>query len=525
MAASYVKFQRGSQAAYDKLKAENRVDENTLYFIYPDDNHTVGKLYLGARLISGGAATLDELADVVAKDVQVNDFLVAQEVTDAEGNKTVAWLNKGLDYVVDLIKKAIGEIGAPAQIFQAERNPDHESDEDAIADVIPEGVEPATGDMAIVKTPITSGKYQYTAYVRNGEMWVAMDGNYDAKNVLIGSKITLAGNYGKDSANHTITSIGNKRIGDEFAAGTSLHSILMDILSQRLQPIKTNPTATISASGSEGAKEVGESYTLPTATLTVTSGSYTYDGTNTGVKYLAYAAGENGAFSGVKLAYGADPDAATYFTTNSAELGNGNSISISASNYSSGATTALFTDSAVSYTFSGKAHNEAGNVAVDNLGDASDPEVKIAAANLTVADKTVKFSGYRRMFMGTVDSSKSGATIDSKLIRSDMNKLVNEKVSTSAKEFTVPTGATKIIVACPKGYVISKCEYFTMSWEEIALFPELDAMVSVADYRGNDAEGNPINPKDYHVYVFTHASPSGFEADTKYRVTLKTKSE
>ena len=106
-----------------------------------------------------------------------------------------------------------------------------------------------------------------------------------------------------------------------------------------------------------------------------------------------------------------------------------------------------------------------------------------------------------------------------------MNKLVNEKASTSAKEFTVPTGATKIIVACPKGYVISKCEYFTMSWEEVALFPELSSMVPVADYRGNDAEGNPINPKDYHVYVFTHASPSGFEADTKYRVTLKTKSE
>lgn len=529
MAVNYVKFQRGSQAAYDKLVTDKRVDDNTLYFIYPEGNSTVGKLYLGSRLISGGdvvlsAASLNDLADVIAAEVQVHDFLVAEKVTDAEGKETVAWVNKNVNDVAALIKAAMGEIAAPAKIFQAERTPDHESDEDAIAEQVGEATLTA-GDMAIVKTPIVDGKYQHTAYVYNGEMWVAMDGNYDAKNVLIGSKITLAGNYGKDSANHTITSIGNKRIGDEFAAGTSLQSILMDILSQRLQPAKTNPTATISASGSEGSKEVGESYTLPTATLTVTSGSYTYDGTNTGVKYLAYAAGENGAFSGVKLAYGADPDTATYFKTNSAELVNGNSISISASDYSSGATTALFTDSAVSYTFSGKAHNEVGNIATDNLGDNSDPEVKIAAGNLTVADKTVKYSGYRRMFMGTVDSSKSNATIDSKLIRSDMNKLVNEKVSTSAKEFTVPTGATKIIVACPKGYVISKCEYFTMSWEEIALFPELDAMVPVADYRGNDAEGNPINPKDYHVYVFTHASPSGFEADTKYRVTLKTKSE
>lgn len=524
MAVSYVKFQRGSQAAYDKLVTEKRVDDNTLYFIYPEGNSTVGKLYLGARLISGGdvvlsAASLNDLADVITAEVKVSDFLVAEKVTDAEGKETVAWVNKGIEDVAALIKAAMGEIAAPAQIFQAERTPDHASDEAAIAEQVGDKTLTA-GDMAIVKTPIAGGKYQHTAYVHNGEMWVAMDGNYDAKNVLIGSKITLAGNYGTytDSRKDTVTvnQIGNKKIGDEFAAGTSLHSILMDILSQRLQPSKTAPTATISASGSENSKEVGESYTLPTATLTVTSGSYTYDGTDTGVKYLA---------DNVTIAYGADPDTATYSKVNSAEMVNGNTISIAPADYSAGATTALFTDSAVSYTFSGKAHNEAGNVAVDNLGDPSNPEVKIAAGDLTVDDKTVKFYGYRRMFMGTVDSTKSSATIDSKLIRTDMNKLVNEKVSTSAKEFTVPTGATKIIVACPKGYVISKCEYFTMSWEEIALFPELSDMVPVADYRGNDAEGNPINPKDYHVYVFTHASPSGFEADTKYRVTLKTKSE
>jgi nitrite reductase/ring-hydroxylating ferredoxin subunit len=34
--------------------------------------------------------------------------------------------------------------------------------------------------MAIVKTPIAGGKYQHTAYVHNGEAWIAMDGNYYA---------------------------------------------------------------------------------------------------------------------------------------------------------------------------------------------------------------------------------------------------------------------------------------------------------------------------------------------------------
>ena len=54
MAVNYVKFQRGSQAAYDRLVELNRVDDNTLYFIYAGDND--GKLYLGDRLISGADA-------------------------------------------------------------------------------------------------------------------------------------------------------------------------------------------------------------------------------------------------------------------------------------------------------------------------------------------------------------------------------------------------------------------------------------------------------------------------------------
>ena len=55
MAVNYVKFQRGTQAAYNKLAnaVPSRLDENTLYFIYPEDNSSVGKLYLGTRLING----------------------------------------------------------------------------------------------------------------------------------------------------------------------------------------------------------------------------------------------------------------------------------------------------------------------------------------------------------------------------------------------------------------------------------------------------------------------------------------
>ena len=71
MPVNFVKFQRGSQAAYDRLKQANRIEEDALYFIYNDANDTSlgGLLYLGERLIGGSSAgnlvtSLDDLSDV-----------------------------------------------------------------------------------------------------------------------------------------------------------------------------------------------------------------------------------------------------------------------------------------------------------------------------------------------------------------------------------------------------------------------------------------------------------------------------
>ena len=96
MAIDYVKFQRGTQSAYNRLLNLNRIDENTLYFIYSNKG---GKLYLGNRLISGegaGISALSDLTDVVIKEVQVNSFLIQ--------NQEGAWTNISLNEVINLIK-------------------------------------------------------------------------------------------------------------------------------------------------------------------------------------------------------------------------------------------------------------------------------------------------------------------------------------------------------------------------------------------------------------------------------------
>jgi hypothetical protein len=99
--AEYVKFQRGSRQAYQLLLEHNRLNENTLYFIYPDDNKLVGELYMGTRLISSGdvtvtSANLDDLADVIISETGANSFLVR--------NSDKKWESKSLNDIVALIQ-------------------------------------------------------------------------------------------------------------------------------------------------------------------------------------------------------------------------------------------------------------------------------------------------------------------------------------------------------------------------------------------------------------------------------------
>jgi hypothetical protein len=50
------------------LLAANRVDNDTLYFIYDEDSATIGKLYLGKRLIDGGESAL--VSDIKLEDLE-----------------------------------------------------------------------------------------------------------------------------------------------------------------------------------------------------------------------------------------------------------------------------------------------------------------------------------------------------------------------------------------------------------------------------------------------------------------------
>lgn len=98
---NYVKFQRGTISAYEKIKASNSLDNDTLYFIYENKDSAQGSLYLGNKLIGGvsnsgsNPTSLSDLTDIILEGAQVGDFLVK----GSDGK----WVNATPEEVANLI--------------------------------------------------------------------------------------------------------------------------------------------------------------------------------------------------------------------------------------------------------------------------------------------------------------------------------------------------------------------------------------------------------------------------------------
>ena len=338
----------------------------------------------------------------------------------------------------------IGSDVKAANVFQVELTEDDLDDISAIeAQVTAENATKQDGDVAIVKATITEGKYSYTSYVYDSALdvegensshgWSAMDGNYSASNVFLKDKIVLAGDYGLDSRKDKITSIGNLRIGDEIAAGTSIQSLFMDMLSQRLQPSAT-PTApaasiTLYTDGSTkkvtaGVVEVGTTIN-PYYVASLSAGSYTY-GPATGITATSYAVNSTGR----KTVDGATAETVEDSATTS-----------------SGAFDSFIVDDDTSYNVSVSIEHGEGAPAVDNLGSPANPEVKIPSGTKTKTSGTV--SGYRAWFCGykNGDNALANATA----ITSDQIRALGNSANGSWKSSMDVAQMKQMFFAAPKG--------------------------------------------------------------------------
>ena len=467
MSANYVRFQRGSQEAYDALKSAGQLDKDTLYFIYDATNSSIGALYMGTRIISGGditiaSANLDDLADVIVTGAETDSFLVKDE----SGN----WVAKTLEDVVALIKENMDIEVVPAQVFQATLA-EGEDDQKAIERVTKDSLI-AAGDIVIVKALIAGDKHQHTAYVYDGknQIWAAMDGNYSAANIYTNEDIQVTTAVGELAKDVTIN------------AGTNMADLLVRMLSQSKNPTKGNPSITafsVTNNGSGTDFEAGTSIT-PKWASTFSAGSYSYKSSVSNTNIVPVAGTGVTANSWVITQDGS--------TIGSTEDGTGAAF--------------VLGDSTVS--FKAVVNYSDGNYALTNLNKLPENEVRIAAGS---ANKTASITSYRKMFAG----GTTATNVDSALIR---GLGANAKASTSSFEFKANVGDTKLVFAYPSSLTTAdpKFEYFTMAWESVGGFTKLGT-IKVADARGGE---NGL--KDYTVYTYTPAA--AYAAETKYRVSF-----
>lgn len=333
--------------------------------------------------------------------VAEEEYLLLHPETDAEIVKVAAagiTATNVQDALVEIAEK-IGAIPTGADVYQLTKTGLDTADSTILATVS----SPKNGDIAVISTVVSGVTYSVSSYYYDDE-WVAIDGNVDADKCILRKDFVLAGNY---------TSVGNINKGSNSATktynskGKSVQAFLEEVVSKEEQPsITANVGGSITLTGS-GAKEVGTEFT-PAYTTTFNKGSYTY-GPDTGITPSKYEVSDTD---------GNTADTAT------------------------GGFDKFTVGDDTSYKLTVKITYPQGAIAKTNLGNNSNPVVRIAAGSITKESGTV--TGYRSMFtyVGTNISAITGAWI-----RANAS---NKGNSVTPGTLTIAEGTKRVLIAVPK---------------------------------------------------------------------------
>lgn len=464
--AKYVKFLRGTPAAYENLRHK---DPDTLYFIYEEDE-SAGILYLGTKIIAGADIegsyinVLSDLKDVLIKELSMDSLLVYD-------SNSATWINKTLEEMLfvgatehsagkiglvpspelgktDLFLKSDGTWASPIveHTLLTLVNNDELNHNDLILQHS-ESLGNVNGDIIIIKDKIANDKWQYTSYVFDGNVWRAMDGNYNADNVYFDSDLITTSEVG-----HITLTNGNATIA---AAGKNLRQVFESIFMKEFDPKVTIPSCSVTL-GSNSNYEVG-SIVAPSYTLTFYKGKYEF-GPDTGI------------------------------TVDSIEVSNGSEkLTTSSGTFKS---ITLKDDDKV--TISAKVKHSDGSIPLSNMSNEC-PHLQIKTN--TVSNQKSGYMSYRNTFFGTLVEKED---LTNEVIRSldSSNKgLKNGDVVT----VNIPIGAKRIVFAYPA---------------------ELNDLSSVKDTNGFNAEiidgfkrveidvegANHYLAKPYKVYYLDYAN-------------------
>lgn len=347
--------------------------------------------------------------------------------------------------------------GDSAKNFDVVPN-DNEEDISAITRVVGEA-ELHTGDTAIVKREITTGKTSYTAYVYDGS-WKAMDGNYRADNVYFDDDITYT---------VAIGTLSKPSGSAKFAAkGKNVEQVLSSLMAQEVNPSKSNPAVSFSSTTGLGTFEIGTTKDL-TYNVALSAGGYTY-GPATGITAQTWEVSCTGVSEKLTSSLGT-------FHNVVAE--------------------------ATAKKITAKATYNDGAIPVTNLGNPY-PDGQIKAGSASKDSSTL--IGVRYMFWGPMTTD---GTIDSAAVRA----LGHNKATATGTlaTFGAGAGAVKVVVAVPADKKITKVLMpSALNADVTALFVKQSSTVQV-----NGA--NNYAAAAYNIYVY---QPASIDAGETYAVTI-----
>lgn len=334
----------------------------------------------------------------------------------------------------------------------------NEEDIAAITRIVGEA-ELHTGDTAIVKREITTGKTSYTAYVYDG-YWKAMDGNYRADNVYFDDDITYT---------VAIGTLSKPSGSAKFAAkGKNVEQVLSSLMAQEVNPSKSNPAVSFSSTTGLGTFEIGTTKDL-TYTVALSAGGYTY-GPATGITAQTWEVSCTGVSEKLSSSLGT-------FENVVAE--------------------------ATAKKITAKATYNDGAIPVTNLGNPyPDGQIKAGSAS----KDSSALLGVRYMFWGPMTTD---GTIDSAAVRALGH---NKATATGTLDtFGAGAGAVKVVVAVPSDKKITKVLMpSALNADVTALFVKQSSTVQV-----NGA--NNYAAAAYNIYVY---QPASIDAGETYAVTI-----
>lgn len=323
---------------------------------------------------------------------------------------------------------AISNIDFSTEAYTSVKTNLTDSDSSIIESYITEhSIVPSEGDVFVVNTVVDGVPYETSGYVYDGTQWVAMTGHVDADKVILQEDITLAGDY-TSVGNLSKTSTGTATFN---VKGKSVQDALIEMLSKRLQPtITSEPSVTGFKFTQAATVEAGTPYlALGWSGASLNTGAYKYGPAPTGVSVDSWkidricVPAEVSAESVGTAVSGSDDNSGNGFIVG--DQGGDNVVS--------------------SVKYKATATYSQGDVALDNLGDASSPEVRIVASSATKVSSELK--PFRKSFYGC--STDMTSEVNSAWIRENLTHTTSALANGSKFTLNIPAGTKRIVIAYP----------------------------------------------------------------------------